>query len=213
MTTSRLPHPGRGSADDPACIMKERPRCRQPPPADDWHAAAERQRRESCYHAKLGKNGSERMARAIRPKPKELYDEDFYVWTEAQARLLRQRRFDALDLENLIEEVEGLGRAEKSRVLNNASVIVEHLLKLQHSPAREPRNAWRASIREHRRRLRRDLTPRLRKILEAELPTLYAEIRDDTAALLRDHGEHAAADALPATCPYTQGQITGDWWP
>jgi Domain of unknown function DUF29 len=153
------------------------------------------------------------MARAIRPKPKELYDEDFYVWTEAQARLLRERRFEALDLENLVEEVEGLGRAEKSRVLNNASVIIEHLLKLQFSPAREPRNLWRATIREHRRRLRRDLTPRLCKILEAELATLHAEIRADTAALLRDHGEHAAADALPATCPYTLDQVTGDWWP
>jgi Domain of unknown function DUF29 len=182
MTTARLPHPGRGSADDPARIMKERPLRRQPLPAKRG-AAAERQRRESCYHAKLGKNGSERMARAIRPKPKELYDEDFYVWTEAQAGLLRERHFEALDLNNLVEEVEGLGRAEKSKVLNTANVILEHLLELQHSPAREPRNLWRASIREHRRRLR------------------------------RDHGEHAAADALPATCPYTQGQITGDWWP
>jgi hypothetical protein len=153
------------------------------------------------------------MARAVRPKPKDLYDEDFYVWTEKQAELLRERRFGALDLDNLVEEVEGLGRAERSRVLNNASVIIEHLLKLQFSPAQEPRNLWRTSIREHRRRLRRDLTPRLCKILEAELPALYAEIRDDTAALLRDHGEDSAADALPATCPYTQGRITGDWWP
>ena len=42
---------------------------------------------------------------------------------------------------------------------------------------------------------------------------LHAEIRGDTAALLHDHGEDAAADALPATCPYTLDQITGDWWP
>ena len=153
------------------------------------------------------------MARAVRRKPETLYDEDFYVWTEVQSRLLRERRFDALDLENLIEEVEALGRAERNKVLNDASVIIEHLLKLQHSPAQEPRNSWRASIREHRRRLRRDLTPRLCTILEAELATLYAEIRDDTGALLRDHGEHAAADALPATCPYALDQITGDWWP
>ena len=39
------------------------------------------------------------------------------------------------------------------------------------------------------------------------------EVRDDTAALLRDHGEDAAADALPESCPYTVEQITGDWWP
>jgi hypothetical protein len=153
------------------------------------------------------------MATRIRPKGKNLYNEDFYVWTESQAELLRKRRFEALDLENLIEEVEALGRAEKGSVLNNASVIIEHLLKLQHSPAQEPRNVWRASVREHRRRLRRDLTPRLRQILGAELPTLYGEIRDDTAALLRDYGEDAAANALPETCPYSLDQIAGDWWP
>lgn len=72
---------------------------------------------------------------------------------------------------------------------------------------------WRASAREHRRRLHRDLTPRLRQILDAELPVLYAEVRDDTASLLRDYQEAAAADALPAACPYTLDQITGDWWP
>jgi len=125
------------------------------------------------------------MATRIRPKAKDLYDKDFYVWSEAQAELLRTRQFEALDLDNLIEEVEALGRAEKSGVLNNASVIVEHLLKLQYSPVQEPRSTWRASVREHRRRLRRDLTPQLRQILDAELPTLYGEIRDDTAALLR----------------------------
>jgi Domain of unknown function DUF29 len=153
------------------------------------------------------------MATQARPKTEHLYDEDFYVWTEAQAALLRERRFEALDLANLIEEVEALGRSERSKVLNAASVIIEHLLKLQHSPALEPRNAWRASVREHRRRLRRDLTPRLRQILGADLPDLYAEIRDDTAALLRDHGEDSAANALPPTCPYPVEQIIGDWWP
>jgi Domain of unknown function DUF29 len=153
------------------------------------------------------------MATKVRPHARQLYDEDFYVWTEAQAELLRRRQFEALDLDNLIEEVEGLGDAKKSAVLNNASVIIEHLLKLQYSPAPDPRNAWRASVREHRRRLRRDLTPRLRQILDAELPTLYSEVRDDTVALLRDYGEDAAADALPAACPCSVNRITDDWWP
>jgi uncharacterized protein DUF29 len=153
------------------------------------------------------------MATKLETKPQELHEADFCVWAEVQAGHLRARRFEALDLDNLIEEVEALARAEKKEVLDNASVVIEHLLKLQHSPAQEPRNAWRASVREHRRRLRRDLTPRLRQILAAELATLYAEIRDDTAALLRDHGEDVAADALPADCPYGLDQITGDWWP
>src|SRR5690606_18778107 len=79
------------------------------------------------------------MATRIRPSPERLYDEDFYVWTQVQADLLRRRQFEALDLDHLIEEVEALGRAEKNSVLNNAGVIIEHLLKLQHSPAKEPR--------------------------------------------------------------------------
>jgi hypothetical protein len=151
------------------------------------------------------------MATRTRAKP-PLYDEDFYVWTEEQAALLRARRFDALDLENLIEEVEALGRSERSKVLNNASVIVEHLLKLQFSPASEPRGGWTASVQQHRRRLNRDLTPRLRQILASELGPLYAELRRDTAHLLRLHGEEVAADALPDTCPYTLDQILDDWW-
>ena len=110
---------------------------------------------------------------------------------------------------NLIEEVEALARAELTAVRGHASVIIEHLLKLEHSPASEPRPGWRASVREHRRRLRRELTPRLRQLLVGELPALYGEVRNDTAALLRDHGETTAADALPAGCPYDLDRLTG----
>ena len=153
------------------------------------------------------------MATQVRTKAKDLYDEDFYVWTEAQAALLRERRFEALDLANLIEEVEALGRAERSKVLNNASVVVEHLLKLQHSPAQDPRRGWAESILEHRTRLEIELTPRLRQILAEELPRVYALTRRATERKLRLYGEDAAADALPTTCAYTVEQITGDWWP
>jgi Domain of unknown function DUF29 len=64
------------------------------------------------------------MATRVRPKAEELYEQDFYVWTEVQAELLRQRQFETLDLENLIEEVEGLGDAKRSAVLSAASVII-----------------------------------------------------------------------------------------
>jgi hypothetical protein len=153
------------------------------------------------------------MATRIKPESKTLYDEDFYVWTEVQAGHLRARRFEALDLDNLIEEVEGLGDAKKSAVLSNASVVVEHLLKLQHSPARDPRAGWTDSVLEHRRRLEFDLTPRLRQILEDELSRVYEIARRIADRRLRTHGEPAAADALPATCPYSLDQIIGDWWP
>ncbi len=55
------------------------------------------------------------MAIQIKPKAKSVYDQDFYVWTEVQAELLRRRRFEELDLDNLIEEVEGLGERRRAR--------------------------------------------------------------------------------------------------
>jgi hypothetical protein len=160
------------------------------------------------------RSARERADRATHPRPTDdLYEEDFYVWTEVQADLLRARRFDAVDLEHLIEEVEGLGDAKKSAVLSNATVIVEHLLKLQSSPAPDPRSGWIDSVLEHRNRLEFDLIPRLRQILQDELPRVYAIARRTAERRLRAHGEDAAAAALPATCPYTPDQITADWWP
>jgi hypothetical protein len=153
------------------------------------------------------------MASRIKSKPSGTYEQDFYVWVGRQAELLRARRFEDLDLDQLIEEMEALARAELNAVLSNASIIIEHLLKLEHSPASEPRPGWRASVREHRRRLRRELTPRLRQLLTSALPELYHEVRDDTAALLRDHGETKAADALPELCPYDLERLTGSWLP
>ena len=153
------------------------------------------------------------MATRIKPKKQDLHEEDFYVWAERQAALLRARRFDELDLDNVIEEVQDLGGALKRSALNNARVVVEHLLKLQHSPAQDPRHSWEATVLEHRSRLEIDLTPRVRQILRDELGEVYRLARRSAEAALRRHGEQAAAAALPATCPYTLDQITGDWLP
>ena len=108
------------------------------------------------------------MATRIKPKKKDLYEE-FYVWAERQAALFRAGRFDELDLDNVIEEVEDLGAALKRSALNKARVVVEHLLELQHSPTRDPRHSWEATVLEHRSRLEIDLTPRIRQILRDHL--------------------------------------------
>jgi Domain of unknown function DUF29 len=153
------------------------------------------------------------MATRLKSRAKDLYDQDFYVWAGSQAQLLRERRFHELDLENLIEEVDDLGGALKRSVRSRARTIMEHLLKLQHSPAQEPRLGWRETIRTQRSELLGDLTPSLRRTLAEELSDLYDRARHDAEGSLRDHGEHAAADALPNACPYTPYQITDDWLP
>ena len=147
------------------------------------------------------------------PARAPLYDDDFYAWTRQQAALLRSRRFGALDLEHLIAATLELGDMQREAVLSNARVVLEHLLKLTHSPAQDPRNGWRATVREHRARLELGLTPRLREALQDELARVYAIALRNAEGALRDHGEQAAADALPTTCPYTLDQITADWWP
>ena len=153
------------------------------------------------------------MATRIEPAAKDLYEEDFYVWAQSQAELLRDKRFDELDLANLIEEVEDLAGAMRRSVRNRTITIMVHLLKLQYSPATDPRLGWRETIRTQRTRLLTDLTPTLRRELADELSDVYIRARHDAEGSLRDHGEQAAADALPAACPYTLDQITGDWLP
>jgi len=149
---------------------------------------------------------------ATHPRPTDdLYEEDFYVWTEVQADLLRARRFDAVDLEHLIEEVEGLGDAKKSAVLSNATVIVEHLLKLQSSPAPDPRSGWIDSVLEHRNRLEFDLTPRLRQILQTNC---HASMRSRGAPPSAGCAPTAKTQLLlpcrpPALTPPTRSRPTG----
>lgn len=141
------------------------------------------------------------------------YEADPYAWALVQADLLRAGRFGDLDLANLIDEVADLARSQRNAVFNNARVVVEHLLKLEHSPAIDPRNGWRTSVREHRRRLELDLTPTLRRELGMALARLFAMARDDAAASMRDHGEVVPAAGLPTSCSYGLSQVTGDWWP
>lgn len=82
----------------------------------------------------------------------DLYEADFYAWTQEQARLLRERRFDDLDLENLIDEVESVGTSDKRQIQSRLKVILAHLLKWKYQPGARS-SAWRGTIREQRARL------------------------------------------------------------
>ena len=153
------------------------------------------------------------MATRIKPTGAHLYEQDFYAWAKAQADLLRAGRYADLDLEHLIEEVDDLGESLRRSVRSRIRTLIEHLLKLEHSPARGPRSGWYDTVLAQRSDLLDELTATIRRGIETTLPNLYDRARQNAATSLRQHGEHAAADALPATCPYTLDQITGDWLP
>jgi hypothetical protein len=144
------------------------------------------------------------------------YEDDFYAWTQYQARVLREmpapdNRFDR---EHVAEEIEDLGKSERHTVESQISRIIEHSLKIAYSPAEGPRYGWMGSIADARRVLRQKLTPTLRRHVEGVLAERYADGREAADLALREHGEHDAAAALPVVCPYTLDQVLSrDWYP
>jgi hypothetical protein len=151
------------------------------------------------------------MAKSLtRPADAALYEDDFYLWVGRQAELLRKGRFRDLDLAHLIEEVEDLGANLRSAVTSRTREIILHLLKLQYSPAVDPRGGWRESIGKQRDDLELEITPSLKRHLAAELETIYQKARrravDDLAQ------DRVKPDQLPTTCPYTFDQIIDPIW-
>jgi hypothetical protein len=141
-----------------------------------------------------------------------LYEEDFPLWAERQAELLRTRRFEALDLDNLIEEVEDLSRRHRDEVESYARTILEHLLKLAHSPASRPRRGWLVTVDKQRPQLAHKLTTTLRNHLRDALPRLYDDLRRPMTRMLA--GDRPSLQVLPDSCPYTLEQILDpDWYP
>ena len=84
------------------------------------------------------------------------YDEDFALWVQDQARLLRERRFAELDLDHLVDEVESVGKSERREIDNRLTVLIAHLLKWRSQPGGRS-SGWRATIIEQRRRLAKAL--------------------------------------------------------
>lgn len=89
---------------------------------------------------------NERAAPPLAADP-DAYATDVHAWTKAQAALLRARRFEAIDLDNIIEEIESLGNEQAHAVESHLIVLVEHLLKLAVSADGEPRRGWMVSVR------------------------------------------------------------------
>jgi hypothetical protein len=147
----------------------------------------------------------------------ELYEDDFYAWTQLQAQELRRfartRPNLPLDLPHLAEEIADLGTELRSRMRSWTRRIIEHLLLLEHSPAQDLRRSWIVEIVSFRREISDHLTGTLRRDLKRQLPRLYHEARTDLPKKLAPYGEAHIADRFPERCPYTLDQVLGDFWP
>ncbi|KQT47478.1 hypothetical protein ASG43_10250 [Aureimonas sp. Leaf454] len=140
-------------------------------------------------------------------KTTSLYERDFYAWTQDQAEKLRVRAtFDNrgdIDWDHAAEEIESLGRSQRSEIRSRLLVILVHLLKWRHQSHRRSRS-WKGTLIEQRRRIEDEM---------AESPSLsgYAESvlqREYETARIKAAGEtHLPEETFPDACPFTIDQI------
>ncbi|MBE9226231.1 DUF29 domain-containing protein [Phormidium sp. LEGE 05292] len=132
-----------------------------------------------------------------------LYETDFYAWTQKQVQLLRQRDLNNLDIDNLIEEIESLGKQERRELVNRLIVLIAHLLKWQYQTDRRSRS-WYLTIREQRCAIRQLLkdNPSLKPYLPEAIAEAYERgvilAAKETGIKLRD---------FPSEVSYQQEQI------
>ena len=132
---------------------------------------------------------------------KSLYDTDFAEWTAQTAELLRQGRFDAVDMESLAEEIEDLGKNQRAAVRSQMLRLLKQLIKQRIQPARDG-SSWRISIVSARDeiQLRLEDSPSLRRHL---LDTLQATYDMAVKSAFAETGIAAKALEfdLPKACP------------
>jgi len=132
-----------------------------------------------------------------------LYDQDFYKWTQESARLLREGRFSDLDIENLVEEVESMGRSEKREFISRLAVLIAHLLKWGYQPGKRSRS-WASTIVEQRSEVADVLedNPSFKSTLDDMILRAYKK------AVIKVESETGLDEkAFPEACPYSFEQI------
>lgn len=148
-----------------------------------------------------------------------VYQTDFYAWTREQASALRRAaemriNLPGVDLDHVAEEIEGLGGSDLRALESDLTRILEHLLKLRHSPVTEPRRGWMLSVVEHRDRVQ--TACRRSGSLARQVPDLLPDAwrRARKLALAGLEFDGFPAPVLPMDCPYRLEDIlSDDWWP
>jgi hypothetical protein len=136
-------------------------------------------------------------------KSSELYEVDFYKWTQEQAKFLREEKWSCLDVPNLLEEIESLGKQQRQELRNRLGILLGHLLKWDFQPSHRSKS-WLATIREQRRQVLRLLkeSPSLNPYLPEAIEDAY-----QSALNLAVSETPLDYEDFPQECPYTKEQI------
>ncbi|MDB9438747.1 DUF29 domain-containing protein [Dolichospermum lemmermannii CS-548] len=139
-----------------------------------------------------------------------LYERDFLLWTTDIVNKLKSKDFDHLDLENLIEEIETLGRSEKKELKSRLLVLLEHLLKRLYVNSPDNYRGWEITINEQRRQLELELedSPSLKNIWDESFNTAW---RLAIKGVRKDYPQVT----FPDVCPYSSdidSMLDCDFW-
>ena len=128
-----------------------------------------------------------------------LHDKDFHAWTIEQANLLKSKKLNEIDLDNLIEEIESMGASERNQLQNRLKVLIGHLLKWQYQPDYRTRS-WNATIKEQRLSVTGLIedNPSLKSILEERITKAYPQ-----GVLLAVKETNLEENTFPSSCPYS----------
>jgi hypothetical protein len=145
-----------------------------------------------------------------------IYESDLAAWAMEQADALRLRSVNRLDWDNLAEEVADLGKSQRRALRSQIGRIIEHLLKLDVSPARDPRRGWEETIEDARREadLVLDDSPSLRRELDEVIEAETVLARRRVSRLLARYGEMTPdVAARIAEALYSAEQVLGERLP
>jgi hypothetical protein len=126
-----------------------------------------------------------------------LYETDFFQWTQEQAKALREHNENALDWDNLKEEIEDLGNEKLNAVNSFLKWLIEHRLKLDYSQEIYPRNHWIKEINNFQDELEDRITPTL--VNKVDIEKQYERAK---RLVLSEYKLE-----LPEKCPYTFEQL------
>ncbi|MEH2166138.1 MAG: DUF29 domain-containing protein [Nostoc sp.] len=121
----------------------------------------------------------------IQPATQSLYDQDYYLWLRTTINQLHAGQFSAVDLDNLLEELETMGRKEKRTIESLLIKLLEHLLKLKCWDNERERNQghWKGEIRTFRREIKKALqdSPSLKPYILEIFDECYEDARKEAS--------------------------------
>jgi hypothetical protein len=141
--------------------------------------------------------------------PTKIYDQDFALWVEENIALLKAKNYDAVDWENLIEEVEGLTRSDKRELENRLITLFEHALKRRYVSLQDCSRGWEVTLKRTQKQLRRVLkdSPSLRNYFVSIIEECY----QDALINMRDEYDAIFPDRLPFSVDIDQ-LLTEQFW-